>query len=99
MGQIKAKIGLTAPKIALFLAVGDRGRFEPRQPLVYQLKALPFAWFSYHYKDSSTWFLFPTKDRRICIFSEIDFRTCHLVAEACNKWLKGIFLSIGCHIG
>ena len=96
MGQIKAKIGLTAPKIALFLAVGDRGRFRPRQPLVYQLKALPFAWFSYHHKDSSTWFLFPLqKIEEYVFFLKLILGFAIWWLKHATNCLKGVFFEHG----
>ena len=75
MGQIKTKIGLTAPKIALFLLVGDRGRFGPTKLMVHRPIALPFAWFFFHAKDG---FFCPLKDVKC---NKIDFYRHHLVAE------------------
>ena len=75
MGQIKTKIGLTAPKIALFLLVGDRGRFGPTKLMVHRPIALPFAWFFFHAKDS---FFCQLKDVKC---NEIDSYRHHLVAE------------------
>ena len=82
IGQIKTKIGLTAPKIALFLLVGDRGRFGPTKLMGHRPIALPFAWFFFHAKDG---FFCPLKDLKC---NKIDFYRHHLVAETWNNWFE-----------